>query len=196
MTLGTRGAGRRDAGRGMRDVGHGKRWSVGAVDPSRPAPAGARVPLIAHQSDSTVGWSWRWRRGERASQSGAARPASAQRVIAGRRPIIVPRLPPSSAPNGAEPRLRAIDGRFDWDWQVDRDRITLDAPLWPIAFSAVELLTGREQDRIKVCANPDGCGWLFYDGSKNGSRRWCSMEGCGSKVKMRRQYAKRRARDA
>jgi predicted RNA-binding Zn ribbon-like protein len=46
---------------------------------------------------------------------------------------------------------------------------------------------------VKVCANPHGCGWLFYDSSKNGSRRWCSMEGCGSSIKNRRQYARRKA---
>ena len=81
--------------------------------------------------------------------------------------------------------------RFAWEWQPDEQR--LDQLLWPVTRSAVELLTTGEPRRIKVCENPYGCGWFFYDGSKNGSRRWCSMEGCGSQVKMRRQYAKRRA---
>jgi predicted RNA-binding Zn ribbon-like protein len=81
--------------------------------------------------------------------------------------------------------------RFAWDWRPDEQR--LDQVLWPVARSAVELLTTGDPRRIKVCENPYGCGWLFYDSSKNGSRRWCSMEGCGSQVKMRRQYAKRRA---
>jgi predicted RNA-binding Zn ribbon-like protein len=81
--------------------------------------------------------------------------------------------------------------RFAWAWRPDEQR--LDQLLWPVARSAVELLTTGDPRRIKVCENPYGCGWLFYDASKNGSRRWCSMEGCGSQVKMRRQYAKRRA---
>ncbi len=81
--------------------------------------------------------------------------------------------------------------RFAWAWRSDEQR--LDHLLWPVARSAVELLTTGDPRRIKVCENPYGCGWLFYDASKNGSRRWCSMEGCGSQVKMRRQYAKRRA---
>jgi predicted RNA-binding Zn ribbon-like protein len=81
--------------------------------------------------------------------------------------------------------------RFAWEWRSDEQR--LDQLLWPVARSAVELLTTGDRRRIKVCENPYGCGWLFYDGSKNGSRRWCSMGGCGSQVKMRRQYAKRRA---
>ena len=81
--------------------------------------------------------------------------------------------------------------RFAWGWPSDAPH--LEQPLWPVARSAIELLTQGDLSRIKVCENPYGCGWLFYDSSKNGSRRWCSMEGCGSQVKMRRQYAKRRA---
>ena len=86
--------------------------------------------------------------------------------------------------------FQRTDGHFGWVWSLGAT--PLDGILWPIAHSAIELLTSGDPSRIKVCANPDGCGWLFYDGSKNGSRRWCSMEGCGSQVKMRRQYAKRR----
>ena len=88
--------------------------------------------------------------------------------------------------------LVPIEQHFAWDWRSETPH--LDQPLWPVAHSAIELLTTGDLQRIKVCENPYGCGWLFYDGSKNGSRRWCSMEGCGSQVKMRRQYAKRRAK--
>ena len=87
--------------------------------------------------------------------------------------------------------LVPIGPRFAWDWQSETPH--LEQPLWSVAHSAIELLTTGDLRRIKVCENPYGCGWLFYDNSKNGSRRWCSMEGCGSQVKMRRQYAKRRA---
>ena len=83
------------------------------------------------------------------------------------------------------------DERLTWQWQPDERR--LEQLLWPVARSAVDLLTSGDLRRIKLCENPYGCGWFFYDGSKNGSRRWCSMEGCGSQVKMRRQYARRRA---
>jgi predicted RNA-binding Zn ribbon-like protein len=78
-----------------------------------------------------------------------------------------------------------------WDWRPVEPQ--LEQLLWPVAHSAIELLTGGELERIKVCENPYGCGWLFFDGSKNKGRRWCSMEGCGSQVKMRRYYAKRRS---
>lgn len=88
-------------------------------------------------------------------------------------------------------QLAPAAGRFAWEWQPDS--LSLDRPLWPVALSAIELLTDSDPRRVKVCANPHGCGWLFYDNSKNGSRRWCSMAGCGSQVKMRRQYAKHKA---
>jgi predicted RNA-binding Zn ribbon-like protein len=92
----------------------------------------------------------------------------------------------------ANARLAPAEDHFAWSW---RDMgAQLDRMLWPVALSAVELLTDGDLRRVKVCANPHGCGWLFYDGSKNLSRRWCRMDGCGSQVKMRRQYAKRRAK--
>lgn len=80
---------------------------------------------------------------------------------------------------------------YDWTW-ID-DKGALDRMLWPVTRSAIELLTSAEIGRVKECVS-DGCGWLFLDMSKNNSRRWCSMEGCGSRDKMRRQYARKRAK--
>jgi predicted RNA-binding Zn ribbon-like protein len=63
--------------------------------------------------------------------------------------------------------------------------------LGPIAQSAVDLLKGGEFHRLKQCPGPSGdCGWLFYDRTKNNSRRWCEMSVCGNRVKARR-YQKR-----
>ena len=87
--------------------------------------------------------------------------------------------------------LVPANDRFEWEWRPDEQR--LDLLLWPVARSAVELLTAGDPGRIKLCENPYGCGWLFYDGSKNGSRRWCSMEGCGNRAKGRRHYQRTRA---
>jgi predicted RNA-binding Zn ribbon-like protein len=67
----------------------------------------------------------------------------------------------------------------------------LDYPLWPVAEAAHSLLTGRELSRLKRCV---GCPWLFLDRSKNQSRRWCSMEFCGTDEKMRRYVTKRAER--
>ena len=86
-------------------------------------------------------------------------------------------------------RLMPRGERFDWEWIDDSVEGRV---LWPVARSAIALLTTGDLARVKRCPVPDGCGWLFYDISKNASRRWCSMEGCGSHAKMRRYNARRR----
>jgi predicted RNA-binding Zn ribbon-like protein len=52
-----------------------------------------------------------------------------------------------------------------------------------LASYARAVETGR-WGRVKLCASPT-CRWTFWDGSKNGSRRWCAMRLCGSRAKMR-----------
>lgn len=83
--------------------------------------------------------------------------------------------------------LARSDGRFGWSWQDERD---LRRVLWPLVASALELLSGGDLTRVRECPGSDDCGWLFYDDSRNRTRRWCSMDGCGSRVKMRRYYAR------
>ena len=63
-------------------------------------------------------------------------------------------------------------------------------PLWPLIYSALDLLT-TSLERVRLCESHD-CGWLFLDTSRNGRRRWCSMQGCGSREKMRRYRARDR----
>jgi predicted RNA-binding Zn ribbon-like protein len=87
-------------------------------------------------------------------------------------------------------RLAEAGSGYELLWDAEPD--DLARPLWPVARSAVEVLTGADLSRVKECPGAADCGWLFYDTSRNGRRRWCSMEGCGSRVKMRRHYASRR----
>ena len=87
--------------------------------------------------------------------------------------------------------LAPEDGRLNWTWRGVDD---LRRPVWAAVSSAIELLTEGDLARVKHCPGAGDCGWLFYDTSRNRSRRWCSMEGCGSRVKMRRQYAKEKRR--
>ena len=63
----------------------------------------------------------------------------------------------------------------------------VDAILWPVLESAMAVLASPS--RIKECPGED-CGWVFLDTSRNGTRRWCSMAGCGSREKMRRYRAR------
>ncbi|MDG4780121.1 CGNR zinc finger domain-containing protein [Micromonospora sp. WMMD961] len=79
---------------------------------------------------------------------------------------------------------------FSWTW---RDDASLARPTRPVVHAAVQLLTTGALDRIKGCG---GCRFLFYDESKNRSRRWCSMDDCGTSEKIRRYVAARRTRAA
>jgi predicted RNA-binding Zn ribbon-like protein len=66
----------------------------------------------------------------------------------------------------------------------------------PLGGLVAALATASETDgwdRLKVCAN-ESCRWAYYDSSRNRSGRWCSMAGCGNRVKMRRAYAARKRR--
>jgi len=94
------------------------------------------------------------------------------------------------AASGALQRGRLVPqrGGFNWSWP---EASALEAPLWPLAHAAVELLTDGPLDRLRCC---DQCRWLFLDESRNRSRRWCSMEECGTAVKKRRYIERRRAR--
>jgi predicted RNA-binding Zn ribbon-like protein len=69
------------------------------------------------------------------------------------------------------------------------DTDDLDAIIWTLAHSAFDLLRSPQLRRLKRCV---ACPWLFLDGSKNSSRRWCTMNICGTDEKIRR-YVSRRA---
>ena len=77
-------------------------------------------------------------------------------------------------------------------WQLDGG---LDSVRWHLARDAVALLESDRLGRVKRCPGSGDCGWLFLDASKNGSRRWCSMAGCGNCAKLRR-FRRRHARPA
>ncbi|HEY4724314.1 MAG TPA: CGNR zinc finger domain-containing protein, partial [Anaerolineae bacterium] len=79
---------------------------------------------------------------------------------------------------------------FDWSWSGDAE--ALDQILWWIIRSATDLLTNEQVKRVGVCADDRGCGWLFYDTSRNRSRQWCDMRGCGNRAKAKRHYEKER----
>lgn len=79
-------------------------------------------------------------------------------------------------------RGRAL--RAEWAWDAYRKR--LDSMLWPVIWSAARLVASDDARRIRVCAGPD-CGWMYVDRSRNGLRRWCRMETCGTEEKSRRR---------
>ncbi len=72
-----------------------------------------------------------------------------------------------------------------WNFEKNDLRILIA----PIIMDAYSLLLDSRHDRIKECPN---CGWLFFDKSKNGRRRWCSMQTCGSNVKALEWYRRQK----
>ena len=46
-------------------------------------------------------------------------------------------------------------------------------------------------ERVKACRQ-ETCGWVFYDGSRNHSSSWCSMQVCGGRAKAS-SYRRRQA---
>ena len=89
-------------------------------------------------------------------------------------------------------RLEPGGDGLGWAWGAPAGR--LDRVLWPLAWSAAELLTSAELERLKRCGQDD-CRWIFLDLSKNRSRRWCTMEDCGNRAKARRHYHRHRGVD-
>jgi predicted RNA-binding Zn ribbon-like protein len=71
-------------------------------------------------------------------------------------------------------------------WELD----SLEALGRPLAYAGWNLLTSGPLHRVKRCP---ACPWIYLDQSKNGSRRWCTMDDCGKAVKMRRYVEKRAA---
>ncbi|MFF7250533.1 CGNR zinc finger domain-containing protein [Embleya sp. NPDC008237] len=64
-----------------------------------------------------------------------------------------------------------------------------DRALARLAIAWAELVATGESARLKRCAE-HGCAWVFWDVSKNRSRRWCSMRVCGNRTKARRYAAR------
>ncbi|WP_330457862.1 CGNR zinc finger domain-containing protein [Streptomyces sp. NBC_00820] len=61
-------------------------------------------------------------------------------------------------------------------------------PAWLAARNYLDLLA-KAPDRIRVCAH-ETCVLHFFDTSRNGTRRWCSMAACGNRAKASRHYAR------
>lgn len=99
----------------------------------------------------------------------------------------------------ASRRLRVVSSPMDGESTLRFQRAfeglgeSLDSPLWPVVWSASELLTSEDIARVRACAAPQ-CGWLYVDRSRNGLRRWCQMETCGTRAKGERRRRRERAR--
>jgi predicted RNA-binding Zn ribbon-like protein len=68
--------------------------------------------------------------------------------------------------------------------QAGRAHARVAQALSAIARESVALFGAQGADRIRECA-ADDCELLFYDESRSNNRRWCSMQRCGNRAKVR-----------
>ena len=67
---------------------------------------------------------------------------------------------------------------------------TVAQALSSVARDAVDVF-GRHRDRVRECG-ADDCPLVFLDLSRAGNRRWCSMQRCGNRHKVRLHRARGR----
>ncbi|UOB12434.1 CGNR zinc finger domain-containing protein [Streptomyces sp. HP-A2021] len=84
------------------------------------------------------------------------------------------------------PLLVAVDGRDGSAALAPADEGPL---LSRVAAAVAEALVAGTWTRLKACEAAD-CLWAYYDRSPAGRGRWCSMQVCGARAKMRRYRAK------
>jgi predicted RNA-binding Zn ribbon-like protein len=118
---------------------------------------------------------------------------AAVEALAGGRPLpadVVPALNHALATGASTLRLERRAGGYA------TVREALDpspaALLAPIAESAAWLLEHGDHALVRRCEN-GACIRFFYDTTKNRRRRWCSMDGCGSRAKAAAYYRRRKA---
>jgi predicted RNA-binding Zn ribbon-like protein len=87
----------------------------------------------------------------------------------------------------AQPRL--IRHNDEFERQLEFVLTQPEHLLAILADSAANFLTTVNLSQVKRCDNGE-CIRYFLDTSKNHSRRWCSMEGCGNRMKARAHYAR------
>ena len=85
---------------------------------------------------------------------------------------------------------RYIDKKnLKWAWKSSE---CFTDVLSPVVWNAANVLTNVDQTRIGYCPS---CEWLFYDTTRNRSRRWCDMEDCGSRHKSLNYYHRKKSSD-
>lgn len=108
-------------------------------------------------------------------------------------PAALARLEAACRAAWAERALRPAGNGAAWGWRDGPAGAARVA--WSAALDAERILTSGERERVRECGD-DQCGWLFLDTSRNRSRRWCTMQGCGNRNKVRSFYRRATARRA
>ncbi|MET1043050.1 MAG: CGNR zinc finger domain-containing protein [Microbacteriaceae bacterium] len=73
--------------------------------------------------------------------------------------------------------------------QAGAGRVRIGQALSTVARDAVDLFGERGAGRIRFCT-ADDCELVFFDESRSSNRRWCSMQRCGNRAKVRAHRAR------
>jgi len=84
-----------------------------------------------------------------------------------------------AAGQGPVPRLDTRTLVAGWQTPITGMQV-----LGAAAADAIEQVASASAGRLRMCAAPD-CLLLFLDTSRPGNRRWCSMQRCGNRNKIR-----------
>jgi predicted RNA-binding Zn ribbon-like protein len=85
---------------------------------------------------------------------------------------------------------REVD-QSDWRLALHSRTQGLEWLLTAIARSGAVLIAEGPAAPIRKCANP-ACRLFFYDDSRTGKRRWCSMALCGNRAKVAAHYRRQK----
>jgi predicted RNA-binding Zn ribbon-like protein len=75
--------------------------------------------------------------------------------------------------------------------QAGRSVQSVSQALSTIARDAVDLFDPAQAGRIRQCSGDD-CSMIYLDTSRAATRRWCSMQRCGNRAKVRAHRARKR----
>ena len=70
---------------------------------------------------------------------------------------------------------------------------SLREPILLIIQSAKNVIEDYPNNKIKQCSE---CGWIFLDRTKNNRQKYCNPAICGTRVKMRNYYQRKKSKNA
>ncbi|ASA19494.1 CGNR zinc finger domain-containing protein [Paenibacillus donghaensis] len=76
--------------------------------------------------------------------------------------------------------------------QLQPQRSGWEQVMAEVAASFAAALLDKESSRFRICDNPD-CLWVYYDDTRNRSKRYCDDKACGNLMKVRRFRARKKA---
>ncbi|MFI7388132.1 CGNR zinc finger domain-containing protein [Streptomyces sp. NPDC049813] len=150
-----------------------------------PTIDGVRVDRLADPEDARA-----WIR----EQSGGRRAAEDLALLRDTRDTLQELVRGTASPTALAPALNGVHYRAVVDGTGISWELTAPAEHALAARAAVawDALHGRAPGRLRHCENTEECSLYLIDHSKSNSARWCSMAGCGNRMKARRHYERRR----